>query len=424
MKYKVGDKVRIKSLDWYYENRDKIGQIDCGSACFIPLMETFCGQIVTISSILPMLEVYRIKEDDGEFNWTDEMIERLAERNGKTYPYKIGDRVVLKGKNRCATITDLKYNSSGNLSYYINIDNDKDNSISYPTDLLLPYDKLVEDEETNWKPSKEEMDVLYGLAYITNKYDEHKEEVIARLYQDLKREFFNGSSYENMFPNTENDVRRRSTIQVLEYARSLDNYNQYGKADIDKNIAWLEKQGKSALETRTDNELIEEEVGLVDKFSSRWVNEFNLPEGYEFKDEKGNVIDATKIVLEKKKKEYPKTYKECNRIMGVELWNTLWGEDATEYEEQMEDLIDAFIRLKVCRDAYWKIAGEEMGLGKPWKPDWEYDDTKYVLFFNKNEICYEMMKHTRYVLAFPTEEMRDAFYENFKELIESCKELL
>lgn len=38
------------------------------------------------------------------------------------------------------------------------------------------------------------------------------------------------------------EVRRRSTIQVLEYARSLDTYNQYGKADIDKNIAWLEKK--------------------------------------------------------------------------------------------------------------------------------------------------------------------------------------
>lgn len=102
-----------------------------------------------------------------------------------------------------------------------------------------------QDKEKSWKPSKEEMDVLYGLAYITNQYDEHKEEVITRLYQDLKREFFNGSSYENMFPNTstEDDVRRRSTIQVLEYARTLDTYNQYGKADIDKNIAWLEKQG-------------------------------------------------------------------------------------------------------------------------------------------------------------------------------------
>jgi len=102
-------------------------------------------------------------------------------------------------------------------------------------------------KETNWKPSKEEMDVLYSLAYITNQYDEYKEEVITRLYQDLKREFFNGSSYENMFPiNTsiEDDVRRRSTIQVLEYARSLNTYNQYGKADIDKNISWLEKQGE------------------------------------------------------------------------------------------------------------------------------------------------------------------------------------
>lgn len=110
-----------------------------------------------------------------------------------------------------------------------------------------------EDKETSWKPSKEEMDVLYGLAYITNKFDEHKEEVIVRLYQDLKREFFNGSSYENMFPNTENDVRRRSTIQVLEYARSLDNYNQYGKADIDKNIAWLEKQDKKIQNNMNEN---------------------------------------------------------------------------------------------------------------------------------------------------------------------------
>ena len=93
------------------------------------------------------------------------------------------------------------------------------------------------------------------------------------------------------------------------------------------------------------------------------INEIKLPEGYIFKDENGNIINTTKVVLEKKKKEYPKTYEECNRIMGVELWNTLWGENATEYEEQIEDLIDAFIRLKICRDAYWKMAGEEMGLG-------------------------------------------------------------
>lgn len=493
MKYKVNDKVQIKNLDWYYENRDKIYQIDCGNVCFVHNMATLCGKIVTISSILPTLEAYRIKEDDGEFNWTDEMIEGLVERDEKIYPYKIGDRVVLKGRNRCAIITDLKYDSFGNLSYYINIDNDKDNSIAYPTDLLLPYDnkveelveektkpkfkvgdriitdtnmkgKIIEDVEEgwyrvefesynnipqpngivpeesmslaeegsekklsdeSWKPSKEEMDVLYGLAYITNKYDEHKEEVIARLYQDLKREFFNGSSYENMFPNTENDVRRRSTIQVLEYARSLDNYNQYGKADIDKNIAWLEKQGKSALETRTDNELIEEEVGLVDKFSSRWVNEFNLPEGYEFKDENGNVINSSKIVVEKKKKEYPKTYEECCKMLGIPIHGgiVLAGNWCMEdgYIVQHLEMLRVLSKLFICRDAYWKIAEDEMGLGKPWEPTME---TVYCISRNNNVIKYSYRGGKSNILEFPTEEMRDVFYENFKELIESCNELL
>ena len=44
----------------------------------------------------------------------------------------------------------------------------------------------------------------------------------------------------------EDDVRRRSTIQILEYARCLNTYNLYGKATIDKNIAWLEKQALKA----------------------------------------------------------------------------------------------------------------------------------------------------------------------------------
>lgn len=114
----------------------------------------------------------------------------------------------------------------------------------YKKDIIDWFEK--QDKKSSWKPSKEEMDALYSLSYITNEYDEHKEDVITHLYQDLKREFFNDSSYENMFSldNKEDDVRRRSTIQVLEYARSLDAYNQYGKADIDKNISWLEKQGE------------------------------------------------------------------------------------------------------------------------------------------------------------------------------------
>ena len=53
------------------------------------------------------------------------------------------------------------------------------------------------------------------------------------------------------------------------------------------------------------------------------INEIKLPEGYIFKDENGNIINATKIVLEKKKKEYPKTYEECCEILGVDPDNFL-----------------------------------------------------------------------------------------------------
>ena len=133
-------------------------------------------------------------------------------------------------------------------------------------------------KKSSWKPSKEEMDVLYSLSYITNEYDEHKEDVITHLYQDLKREFFNDSSYENMFSldNKEDDVRRRSTIQILEYARSLDAYNQYGKADIDKNIAWLEKQGKEEYGLKSfKDEDVRKFMQYIEKQTKAY--EFNLP---------------------------------------------------------------------------------------------------------------------------------------------------
>lgn len=171
--------------------------------------------------------------------------------------------------------------------------------------------------------------------------------------------------------------------------------------------------------------LVEEEVGLVDKFSSRCVNEFNLPEDYVFKDENGNVINATKIVLERKKKEYPKTYEECAKV----LLDRASVRNDSGYKGE---LLVALQKLLVCRDAYWKIAGEEMGLGKPWEPDWENSEEKRYCIVNiegdinlpEKILTKWILKVTNKILAFPTEEMRDAFYENFKSEIESCKELL
>lgn len=128
--------------------------------------------------------------------------------------------------------------------------------------------------------------------------------------------------------------------------------------------------------------------------------------------------------------QYPKTYEECCKVLNIPSnGNIAYVGDwvyGGEYLEKHLDRLRKFQQLLICRDAYWKIAGEQIGLGKPWKPDWENE--RYSIYSHKNNkivkgIDVERCIH-RHILEFPTEEMRDAFYENFKELIELCKELL
>lgn len=133
--------------------------------------------------------------------------------------------------------------------------------------------------------------------------------------------------------------------------------------------------------------------------------------GYEF--------DATTNSL--KKIEYPKTFTQCKE--------TLSFKDIARYTRNLSFkyalLVEGLDRLLICRDAYWKIAGEKMELDKPWNPDWKHLNRKFYCIYNsKNNIVKNVIYSENKILAFPTEEIRDAFYENFKDLIETCKELL
>ena len=131
------------------------------------------------------------------------------------------------------------------------------------------------------------------------------------------------------------------------------------------------------------------------------------------------VLKDGKTYFVKKKPQYPKTYEECCEVLGYSgNYNMILTTDVDN------KLFKALYRLKVCRDAYWKIAGEQMGLGKPWKPDWNNVSDKHCIYFISGEIWLTECQTRQCTLAFPTAEMRDAFYENFKELIEECKELL
>lgn len=118
-----------------------------------------------------------------------------------------------------------------------------------------------------------------------------------------------------------------------------------------------------------------------------------------------------------KKPQYPKTYKECCDVLGL---NTM-DNDAQGYEG---DLIIRFQELLIARNAYWKIAGEQMGLGKSWEPNWKDDSDKYFICYLKDELWMSNIRDCNRFLVFPTKEMRDTFCENFKNLIENCKKLL
>ena len=275
-KYKVGDKVRIKCLDWYNENKDEDGIVELSTHIFTPGMSQFCGKVVTIEDVFEDIDdnvVYYIEEID--YDWTDEMIECLVEE-----------------------------------------DND----------------------HSQWTGLKVELELSKTVIDVSNVESLHGE-----------------------------------------------------------------------------------------RFMSGFVKAIIPPEGYQFKDENGNVIDTHKIVLEKKKKEYPKTYEECLSILQIKGYDIIaYVPSWTEYEKTLYQQVLKLRELIICRDAYWKIMGEEMGLGKLW--ELSIGTPIYYIYYNrtvgtiKNDYADDIQGNI--ILAFPTEEMRDQFYNNFNKEIEICKNLL
>ena len=89
MKYKVGEKVKIKSLDWYNANKiceiSKFMQdqgirsyVDCNGFRFLDVMCEYCGKILIIDSISECSDGskrYIMSEPAIGFGFTDDMIE-------------------------------------------------------------------------------------------------------------------------------------------------------------------------------------------------------------------------------------------------------------------------------------------------------------------------------------------------------------
>lgn len=148
----------------------------------------------------------------------------------------------------------------------------------------------------------------------------------------------------------------------------------------------------------------------------------DVPKGYEVDFEESN-LKIGLIKFREVKKELPKSWNELKYIQGYymdfdcTLHNfkgepTKYDKNVFGTEEQAEASI-ALAQLSQLREVY----------RQGWKPDWN-DNKKYGIILHRDKFikttCYE---HSHF-LVFQTEEIRDLFFENFKDLIEQAKPLM
>lgn len=75
MKYKVGDKVRIKNNGYDTKFIDKLGKTKIIHIEFGSEMKIYCGYVATITEVKQDMNLYRIDLDNHKFMWRDEMFD-------------------------------------------------------------------------------------------------------------------------------------------------------------------------------------------------------------------------------------------------------------------------------------------------------------------------------------------------------------
>ena len=425
MKYSKGDKVRIRNIGWYEEmlsipsklvwqnklTEDFIG-IWCGSHVFRKEMCEFCGRVMTIQEV--GIDFYLMEEDKMGYEFTDEMIagedvswmydgNLVAERfsDDKGVPKFRKDDRVETHDGLFGYIEDIEYDGVRKCyQYYVSFI--VDGGYYYEEQLKFHERGSADSKLPKFKVGDKICRVLCGLSngyLVTSVSDE---------YYGLLM----GEGSVGVLPVAEQDE------WVLLSA---------GDKKIEDLVEEANKLDADAFSDGYDQ-------GYDD--GQHDMNEWKLPDGFEFRDENGNVIEAKKIVLEKKKPKYPQSFEECCEVLSMPSYYKLrystYEHGYHEYTTSkdlgvLQSELDTLGKLLICRDAYWLTAGREMGLEGKWKPDWSSNWSgceKFAIVIEGNEILTDVAVRRSRILVFPTKEMRDEFLKVFRNYIEVCKEFL
>lgn len=135
MKYKVGDKVRVHSKEWFEKNCSKncIGAFEHedGDNTFVSGMIKFCGHKITINRVVVGFDNYQILEDKGEWYWEDWMFEDM---NNNTNTISNPNIVEDFAKLISVELDEEFYSNKGSCRYKFTADSG-----------LMLYDDAIED---------------------------------------------------------------------------------------------------------------------------------------------------------------------------------------------------------------------------------------------------------------------------------------
>ena len=144
------------------------------------------------------------------------------------------------------------------------------------------------------------------------------------------------------------------------------------------------------------------------------------PEGYEI-DKENSTFE--KIVF-KKINELPKTWEDLKNISGYLVSgfseiipsSLINASDSTKNRFPTKELAEAVLALAQLLQLRDRYNNDNKGF--------IFLKNNYCITFVNNSIQKSVYFHSQRILAFRTRELRDEFYDNFKELIEIAKPLL
>lgn len=142
-------------------------------------------------------------------------------------------------------------------------------------------------------------------------------------------------------------------------------------------------------------------------------------------------IDIKNPIWDKKTKYRVKPtkieFKDCSfneEEYGVNTWGRIAAFTIEDYDIEHRK---CFIKDIKTAEAYAvlpqliRIMGQ---YNEDWIPDWKDGSIKYILYYYNDNITKNHTSNTRSLLAFKSEEIRDKFLEDHKDLIEIAKPLL